>query len=175
MDAVKLLCDMNNIHPHPTMAPRFSVDIAAIPTTALGQSSGMSFVTKRDASWLVEATRKTLLTHGIEFKERPDHFICKLLQQAERIVSSPSYPPHHHTMATKSCTFRIFGSLFITQNKSYHETLIIKLRRLPMRKTYGIKVANVRSRSRMPVFSLSTRGDFADLIKASLAVAEAEA
>ncbi|GME21886.1 hypothetical protein W97_00127 [Neofusicoccum parvum] len=142
-DAVQIHCDLQNIPAFPSSAPRFALNPAAIPTTPLGQSGGLDFVTKRDAGWLVEAVRNALLTHGLEYVERPDYFIVRLHQRVERVA--------------------------------LHETLVVKLRRLAMRKTFGVKVAAVRNRSRSVALTAPVRREFADVVKAALVVAEAEA
>ncbi|KAF2083371.1 hypothetical protein K490DRAFT_69874 [Saccharata proteae CBS 121410] len=84
------------------------IEISTIKAVALKNEKKLDYATEMGPSWLLEALRRGLERHGLEFRERGSDFLVRVGQARNRIA--------------------------------YYEGVAIKVRRLPMRRIYGIRI-----------------------------------
>jgi hypothetical protein len=116
-----------------------------LPTTSLGESKHLDFVTRRGGTWLIEAVKKALREMGIEHSEsaRGPAIVCCLNQTRDGFV--------------------------------YSEGVEIYFKKLQFRSVHGMKVTKVNWATRMTGNMLKRdTDDFRDILKTTLARAEQE-
>jgi hypothetical protein len=97
--------------------PRTAFVTASIPTSSLGSSKYLTYVTKHSIDFLVEAIRHGLNTYSVEWKIRHGEYLLRLSQTHDRIAFYDVFIVKFRKLPFRNVYgFKISDSMYITRN-----------------------------------------------------------